>query len=113
MTRSARVGNSEGPRWLRGTVLAVCISHAMDKKTVDGLLAAMVQSEKGISDLLFIDGKAPLLDVYGRLCEFSLDPPGSVLTSDLIQDVADHIIGSNERLLASLAATGSCDCSYE
>jgi len=39
----------------------------MDKKTVDTLLAAMVQSEKGISDLLFIEGKAPLLDVYGRL----------------------------------------------
>jgi twitching motility protein PilT len=85
----------------------------MDKKTVDTLLAAMVQSEKGISDLLFIEGKAPLLDVYGRLREFPIDPPGSVLTSDLIKDVADHIIGGNERLLASLAATGSCDCSFE
>jgi len=85
----------------------------MDKKTVDGLLAAMVQSEKGISDLLFIDGKTPLLYVYGRLCEFPLDPPGSVPLSDLIQGVADHMMGGNERLLASLAATGSCDCSYE
>ena len=85
----------------------------MDKKTVDALLATMVQSEKGISDLLFIEGKPPLLDVYGRLREFPIDTPGSVLTSDLIKELADHVIGGHERLLQNFAATGSCDCSYD
>lgn len=85
----------------------------MDKKAVDALLATMVQSEKGISDLLFIEGKPPLLDIYGRLREFPIDTPGSLLTSDLIEDLADHVMGDNERLLQSFAATGSCDCSYD
>lgn len=85
----------------------------MDKKTVDALLASMVQSEKGISDLLFLEGKPPLLDVYGRLREFPIDTPDSLLTADLIEELANHIISNNERLLATFAATGSCDCSYE
>lgn len=85
----------------------------MDKKTVDSLLANMVQSEKGISDLLFLEGKPPLLDIYGRLREYPLDTSGSLLTADLIEDLANHIMGNNKRLLAGFAATGSCDCSYE
>ena len=85
----------------------------MDKATVDSLLARMVQSEKGISDLLFLEGKPPLLEIYGRLREFPIDTPGSLLTADLIEELADHIIGKNQRLLATFLATGSCDCSYE
>lgn len=85
----------------------------MDKKTVDALLATMVRSEKGISDLLFIEGKPPLLDIYGRLREFPIDTPGSLLTAALIEELAAHIICDNERLRASFDATGSCDCSYE
>jgi len=85
----------------------------MDKKTVDALLTGMVQSEKGISDLLFIQGKPPLVDAYGRLLDFPIDTPDSVLTSQLIEKLADHVIGGNERLLKTFAATGSCDTSYE
>jgi len=85
----------------------------MDKKAVDALLASMVQSEKGISDLLFIEGKPPLLDIYGRLREFPIDTPGSLLTSEFIEELADHVMGDNERLLQSFTATGSCDCSYD
>ena len=86
----------------------------MDKSTVDSLLARMVQSEKGISDLLFIEGKPPLLDVYGLLREFPIGPAGtpSPLTADVIEKLSDHIIDGNERLLNSFAATGSCDTSY-
>ena len=84
----------------------------MDKKAVDTLLASMVQSEKGISDLLFIDGKPPLLDVYGSLREFPTEPVGACLTADFIEKLADHLIGNNQRLLATFSATGSCDTSY-
>jgi len=82
----------------------------MDKQTVDSLLASMIQSEKGISDLLFIEGKPPLLDVYGILREFPIDP--SPLTGEVIGKLADHVIGGNERLIESFKNTGSCDTSY-
>ena len=85
----------------------------MDKKTVDALLGAMVQSEKGISDLIFLEGKPPLLDIYGKLREFQVDGPRPPLTAGVIEELAAHIICDNERLQASFAATGSCDCSYE
>jgi twitching motility protein PilT len=84
----------------------------MDKQTVDALLGSMVQSEKGISDLLFLEGKAPVVDVYGQLRDFPIDTPGSLLTSTLIEGLAEHVMDGNERLLQSFTATGSCDTSY-
>jgi twitching motility protein PilT len=84
----------------------------MDRENVDSLLTGMLQSAEGISDLLFISGKPPLVEVHGRLSQFCLDGPGSVLTPLFIEELADHIIGGSERLKVEFAATGSCDCSY-
>src|SRR6476646_3871729 len=85
----------------------------MDKPTVDALLTGMVQSEKGISDLLFLDGKPPLVEAYGQLHDFPIDTPNAVLNEGLIEEIAGHVIGGNERLLKTFAATGSCDTSYD
>ncbi|MEY2572880.1 MAG: hypothetical protein QOJ87_1093, partial [Verrucomicrobiota bacterium] len=38
----------------------------MDRKTVDALLTGMLESADGVSDLLFIVGKPPLVEVHGR-----------------------------------------------
>jgi twitching motility protein PilT len=84
----------------------------MDRKNADALLAAMVQLGDGVSDLLFIYGKPPLVDIHGRLHSVSLDTAGSLTTSELIDELSKHIIGGNERLLLAFNATGSCDCSY-
>jgi len=85
----------------------------MDKATVDALLTHMVQSEKGISDLLFLEGKPPLVEAYGRLHDFPIDTPGSLLTGHLIAEIINQLLGDNERLLKTFATTGSCDTSYE
>src|SRR5215212_2257022 len=85
----------------------------MDKATADALLTGMVNSEKGISDLLFIEGKPPLVEAYGQLHDFPIDTPGAVLTCGVIEEIADYLIGGNERLRNTLVATGSCDSSYE
>src|ERR1700740_1829283 len=85
----------------------------MEKATVDALLTGMVQSEKGISDLLFLEGKPPLVETYGQLHEFPIDTPEAVLSGQLIEEISEHLIGGNERLLKAFAATGSCDTSYE
>jgi twitching motility protein PilT len=82
----------------------------MDRATVDALLTGMLESADGVSDLLFIAGKPPLIEVHGRLSEFPIDE--SVLTPPLIEELAGHIMNGSERLRVDFATSGSCDCSY-
>jgi twitching motility protein PilT len=84
----------------------------MDRETIDALLTGMLESADGVSDLLFITNKPPLVDVHGRLHDFPIDTPESVLTPLFIEEIAGHIINGSERLRMEFAATGSCDCSY-
>jgi twitching motility protein PilT len=84
----------------------------MDREIVDSLLTGMLQSAEGISDLLFIPGKPPLVESHGRLSGFSFDGPPSVLTPLFIEQLAGHIINGSEPLKMEFAASGSCDCSY-
>jgi twitching motility protein PilT len=84
----------------------------MTKEALDSLLEAMLQSSDGISDLLFVADKPPVIEQYGKLTEFPIDTPGSVLTPQLVEKIATQIIHGSARLLADLAAIGSCDCAY-
>jgi twitching motility protein PilT len=84
----------------------------MDRAIADALLTGMLQSADGVSDLLFLTGKPPLVEIHGRLSEFPIDTPGSVLTAVQIEELAGHIMNGSERLKMEFAATGSCDCSY-
>jgi len=79
---------------------------------LDRLLAAMIQSADGISDLLFVAGKPPQVEVHGKLKPFALEPPESLFTSAHIETLARAILNNNPRLTQDLADTGSCDCSY-
>jgi twitching motility protein PilT len=84
----------------------------MDREIVDSLLRDMLQSTEDISDLLFISGKPPLVEIHGRLNQFSIDGPGSVLKPLFLEQLADHLMNGSERLKMEFAASGSCDCSY-
>lgn len=84
----------------------------MENKTnseLDHLLTTMLQISEGISDLLFVAGKPPQIEVHGQLKAFEPEP---VLTSARIESLARTIINGNARLLDELTAHGSCDCSY-
>src|SRR5438270_6651053 len=94
-----------------GHNLSYCLP-AMDRATVDALLQGMLESTDGVSDLLFIAGKPPLIEIHGRLSEFPIDTPETVLTPALIEQLAGQMMNGSERLRAEFAATGSCDCSY-
>ena len=85
---------------------------AISKEELDQFLAEMIQSTDGISDLLFVAGKPPQVEVHGRLKPFTLEPPESLLTSARIEGLAGAIINNNARLLQDLTDHGSCDCSY-
>ena len=84
----------------------------MDKQIIDALLGAMIQSREGVSDLLFTVGKPPLVETHGWLEEFLVETPVPVFGSKEIDQLADHIINGDERLMHDLATWGSCDCSY-
>lgn len=84
----------------------------MNKELLDALLTGMLQSSEGVSDLLFVAGKPPLVEVHGGLQDFPIDTPDSVLSSGLIEQMARLMIAGNERLTNDLANAGSCDCSY-
>jgi twitching motility protein PilT len=62
--------------------------------------------------LLFIAGKPPLVEVHGRLSDFPIDTPESVLTPALIEELAGQIMNGSERLRLEFSTSGSCDCSY-
>jgi twitching motility protein PilT len=84
----------------------------MDRQTVDALLTGMLESAEGVSDLLFITGKPPLVEIHGRLSDFPIDTPDAVLSPVLIEELAGQIMNGSERLRMEFAANGSCDCSY-
>ena len=78
---------------------------------LNALLTKLIQSAEGISDLIFVAGKPPQAEIYGRLN----DAPGvnePVLTPERTESLAGALIAGNERLLNDLAKSGSCDCSY-
>ena len=78
---------------------------------LNGLLSKLIQSAEGISDLIFVAGKPPQAEIYGRL----VTPPGCtepVLDGERLRNFTHAIIAGNERLLQDLAKSGSCDCSY-
>jgi len=72
----------------------------------------MISSSEGVSDVLFAVGKPPVLEEHGVLEEFPIDTPTGLLDAAQIDQIADHIIGGDDRLRADLADHGSCDCSY-
>lgn len=84
----------------------------MNKEVIDSLLTAMLESSDGVSDLLFSVGKAPQVEAHGRLVDFLIDTPDSVVDLSMIDKIAACIINGDERLSNDLQRLGSCDCSY-
>ena len=83
--------------------------ETISKSGLDELLLAMLKSEEGISDLLFVVGKPPQVEAYGLLKPFLAQP---VLTGARIESLANVIINDNPRLAKDLEQHGSCDCSF-
>ncbi|HSY19808.1 MAG TPA: PilT/PilU family type 4a pilus ATPase [Candidatus Acidoferrales bacterium] len=74
------------------------------------LLQAMVDSYGEISDLLFVPGKLPQVEVHGTLESPALGE--AILTGARIESFARVILDGNAKLTQDLATTGACDCSY-
>ena len=84
----------------------------MNREIVDGLLTGMLASGEGVSDLLFIPGKPPLVEIHGKLHDFPIETPERVLTPTLIEQLAAVVVNGAARLHSDFENAGSCDCSY-
>ena len=84
----------------------------MDKKRLNALLTAILQSNEDVADVLFVTGRMPLAQIHGALKEFPLDE-GIGLTEEQIREIAVNVIDANARLSADFETRGSCDCSYD
>lgn len=86
--------------------------HSIPTNELDQLLTTMVESAAGISDLLFVVGKPPQVEVHGTLEPVAGTGIGPLLTGAHIDNLAHAVISNNAKLLRDLAEHGSCDCSY-
>jgi twitching motility protein PilT len=84
----------------------------MTHDDLQALLTAMLESGEGVSDCLFINGKPPLVEHYGKLHALPMEEPGATLQSAHLDAMAALLIADSERLQTDLATTGSCDTSY-
>jgi twitching motility protein PilT len=84
----------------------------MTTEDLQALLTAMLESGQGVSDCLFINGKPPLVERYGKLHELPMEEPGAALQPTHIDAIATLLIAGSERLQDDLLNSGSCDTSY-
>src|SRR4051812_39389525 len=84
----------------------------MRKAELDSLLASMLETHPGISDLVFSVGRPFQVEAFGELKIASVPPSVRALTRYQTEKIALNIIGSDRRLLRDLVTRGACDCSY-
>src|SRR5258708_31977854 len=88
------------------------VGYCMARQQLDALISAMVQSAEGISDLLFIVGRPPQVEVYGKLRAVETESLSPILTPEQTEQIAVTILSGSERLYADFMNAGSCDTSY-
>ena len=85
--------------------------ETISKDELDKVLASMIESAEGISDLLFVAGKRAQVEEHGHLKSYGGDSEPA-LTNDRIEGLANAIMNGNPKLIEDLKTRGSCDCSY-
>lgn len=84
----------------------------MPKQQIDALITRMVQQADGVSDLLFVVGRPPQVEIYGKLKAVDQDMPNPILTAEQTEQIAVTLMEGNERLYQDYMQSGSCDTSY-
>ena len=75
------------------------------------LIALMLESSPGISDLIFSPSRPPQVERHGELVPVAV-PGLALLQADDTAQVARDLIGTNEHALRTLKEQGACDFSY-
>src|SRR4030095_14921689 len=80
--------------------------------SLDSVLTTMLESMLGVSDCLFVVGRPPQVEAYGRLCPVDIPQFMPVLQPAHTKAVAERLMGESERLRNDFRNSGSCDTSY-
>src|ERR1700678_1961638 len=75
------------------------------------IIASMLQAAPKTSDLIFSPGRAPQVEVHGKLVQLKIKGVG-VLSSEDTARIAADLIGRNSLAVDKLKQDGSCDISY-
>jgi twitching motility protein PilT len=75
------------------------------------IIASMLQAVPKTSDLIFSPGRAPQVEVHGKLVQLKIKGVG-VLTAEDTARIAADLIGRNSLAVDKLKQEGSCDISY-
>jgi len=75
------------------------------------LITAMLDSGKGISDLVFSPGRPPQVEKQGHLTPVAVPGLRTLKPEDTAR-IADELMRGNETALRSLKEQGACDLSY-
>jgi len=75
------------------------------------ILTTMLAASDKVSDLIFSPGRAPQVEVNGKLVGVKL-PEANLLTPDDTRRIAGDLIGNNKTALTKLREQGACDVSY-
>ena len=75
------------------------------------IITAMLDSGKGISDLIFSPGRPPQVERHGELTPV-LVPGLPMLNPEDTSRITHDLIGSNQQALQTLTSEGACDLSY-
>jgi twitching motility protein PilT len=75
------------------------------------VIRAMLDSGKGISDLIFSPGRPPQVERHGELAPVAIAGLAALQADDTAR-IARDLIGKNEQALRTLKELGACDLSY-
>jgi twitching motility protein PilT len=75
------------------------------------LIIAMIESGKGISDLVFSPGRPPQVEHHGHLVAVEI-PQLPVLRPEDTSRIAGDLVANHAQALATLKEQGACDFSY-
>jgi twitching motility protein PilT len=90
------------------TAAGTTLQHA----SLDSVLTTMLESMLGVSDCLFVVGRPPQVEAYGRLCPVDIPQFMPVLQPAHTKAVAERLMGESDRLRNDFRNSGSCDTSY-
>jgi twitching motility protein PilT len=86
-------------------------SAAPPSFSTPAVIAAMIDSGTGISDLVFSPGRPPQVEKHGDLTRVALKELPVLRSSDTVA-LARDIIGDGQQALRALKEQGACDLSY-
>ncbi len=80
--------------------------------SLEEIIKKMVGEADGVSDLLFVVGRPPQIEVFGKLRGVEIPGLSPALAPAHVEAIAQKLMAGNERLATDFKNSGSCDTSY-